>query len=154
MLTLILAAARLILLALLGATNLVSDAGLSTRFGDPGDKLRGGSLFCTGERLDPEQPVCAHRSLPCGTVLMLHNPRTKRVAVCEVLDRGPFGARLANGKWTLKISRADPGVWRGVLDLSPAVARALGHNGKEPITYFHARTPRVRHVARTPHPRH
>jgi hypothetical protein len=142
--TLLLAAARLLLLYIIGAVNLVSDRGLATRFGDPGDLLTGAHLSCTHQRLQPGQLVCAHRTLPCGSVLLLHNPRNNRMAVCEVLDRGPFGAILPNGEWGVKIRPSEPGKWRGVVDLAPAVADALGHNGREKIQLVYQ--PVARHL--------
>ena len=59
--------------------------------------------------------------------------------MCEVLDRGPFGAILPTGEWGVKIHKDEPGAWRGILDLSPAVADALGHNGRERIRVFYQR---------------
>jgi rare lipoprotein A (peptidoglycan hydrolase) len=127
----------MIALALLGVAP-TADRGLATRFGDPGDMLAGNHLYCTGKKMEPTQMACAHRTLPCGTVVLLENPRTGRFAACEVLDRGPFGAKLDSGKWGFKIRRSDPGRWRGVIDLSPAVAEALDHNGREKVRLYYA----------------
>jgi len=137
--TLLLAAARLLLAALFGLATMHYDRGLATRFGDPGDHLTGKHLSCTHEHIQPGQLVCAHRTLPCGTTLILENPRTGRFALCEVLDRGPFGAIMPTGQWGVKIHKNEPGDWRGILDLSPAVAQALGHNGRERIRVFYQR---------------
>jgi rare lipoprotein A (peptidoglycan hydrolase) len=137
---LLIEALRVLVLTVLGATSMVHDRGLATRFGDPGDPLDGNHLSCTHQKMQPGQLVCAHRTLPCGTVLMVENPRTKRVAVCEVLDRGPFGAILPSGDWGFKIRKDDPGDWRGILDMSPAVAEALDFNGRERVRIFHQRT--------------
>src|SRR6185503_12704365 len=90
--SLLVEAARLLAYLLLGSVQLVSDRGLATRFGDPGDRLTGAHLSCTHRKLQPGQLVCAHRTLPCGTMVVLQNPRTHRLGVCQVLDRGPFGA--------------------------------------------------------------
>src|SRR5262245_14969397 len=117
--TLLVAAMRILLMVLFGATSLVSEHGLATRFGDPGDLLAGAELKCTRERLRPGQLVCAHRTLPCGTLLMLQNPRTGRFALCSVLDRGPYGAILPSGQWGFKLRKSEPGRWRGLLDLAP-----------------------------------
>ena len=137
--TLLLAAARLLLFALWGAAQLVNESGLATRFGDPGDPLSGGELKCTQKKLDPTRLVCAHRTLPCGSVVVLHNPRNHQLAVCEVLDRGPFGATLPNGQWVMKLQKRAPGDWRGIVDLSPAVAEALAFNGREPLELVYQR---------------
>ena len=132
-------AAALLLAAVMGTANLQYDRGLATRFGDPGDRYAGKHLSCTHKKLQPDQMACAHRTLPCGTTLILENPRNGRFAVCKVLDRGPFGAILPTGEWGVKIHKYEPGDWRGILDLSPAVAEALGHNGRERIRVFYQR---------------
>lgn len=137
--TLLINVIRLLVAALFGLTTIHYDRGLATRYGDPGDKLTGKHLSCTHEKLQPGQLVCAHRTLPCGTTLILENPRTGRFAVCEVLDRGPFGAIMPTGQWGVKIHKRDPGDWRGILDLAPAVADALDHNGRERIRVFYQR---------------
>jgi hypothetical protein len=131
--TLLAAAIRLLVAALMGNASLSVDKGLATRYGDPGDRMAGPHLSCTHKKLAPGQLVCAHRTLPCGTVVMLENPRTGRFAVCEVLDRGPFGAILPDGGWGVKIRASEPGSWRGLIDLAPAVAQALSHNGRERV---------------------
>jgi hypothetical protein len=149
--TLLLELGRLILLALLGSATLVGEKGLATRYGDPGDKLTGKHLSCTQQPMQPGQLACAHRTLPCGSVLLLHNPRTKRFAVCEVLDRGPFGAILPSGDWGVKIHPSEPGKWRGILDLAPAVAQALAFNGRERIQMVHQKVASHLRVARSLH---
>jgi hypothetical protein len=132
-------AAALLLAAFMGTANLQYDRGLATRFGDPGDRLAGRHLSCTHQAMQPGQMACAHRTLPCGTTLLLENPRNGRFAVCQVLDRGPFGAIMPTGSWGVKMTRHQPGNWRGILDLAPAVAKALGHNGRERIRVFYQR---------------
>jgi rare lipoprotein A (peptidoglycan hydrolase) len=143
--TIIIDTLQLLALALLGAQPVAADRGLATRFGDAGDPLAGEHLYCTGKKVDPQQLACAHRTLPCGTVVVLENPRTGRFALCEVLDRGPFGAKLNNGEWAFKIRSSDPGQWRGIIDLSPAVARALDHNGREKVRVYHRAFPKHAH---------
>jgi hypothetical protein len=146
--TLLIEAVRLLVLALFGTTSLVGDHGLATRFGDPGDLLAGAHLSCTHQKLAPGQLVCAHRTLPCGSVVMLHNPRNHRLAFCQVLDRGPFGAILPDGEWGFKIRPSEPGVWRGIIDLSPAVAEALDFNGREHLQLVYQRVARHLHAGR------
>ncbi len=146
--SLLLAALRLLAAALIGNATLSTDHGLATRFGDPGDPLAGEYLSCTRQPMAPGQLACAHRTLPCGTVVMLSNPRTKKVALCQVLDRGPFGAILPTGDWGFKLSKADPGDWRGIIDLSPAVAEALDFNGREKMNIAYQRVARHLHAGR------
>jgi hypothetical protein len=142
---------RLLLLSLLGATSMSGEKGLATRYGDPGDKLTGKHLSCTHEPMKPGMMVCAHRTLPCGSVVLLHNPRTKQFAACQVLDRGPFGAIMPTGEWGVKIRPWEPGKWRGVVDLSPAVADALGFNGRERIQLVYQKVAHHLRVARSLH---
>jgi hypothetical protein len=148
---LLLEAGRLLLLALLGVTGLVGEKGLATRYGDPGDKLTGKHLSCTHQPMQPGQLVCAHRTLPCGSLVMLHNPRTKKFAVCEVLDRGPFGAILPSGQWGVKIRPDDPGKWRGLIDLAPSVANALDFNGRERVQIVYQKVAQHLRAARSLH---
>ena len=131
---------RMMLLAFLGTPEISVEKGLATRFGDPGDPLDGDRLSCVRRPMLPGEHACAHRTLPCGTTLIVENPRTGAITTCAVLDRGPYGAILKNGKWVIKLRKKDPGSWRGVLDLSPSVARALKHNGREPVRLYYARS--------------
>lgn len=131
--SLLVEAAKVLLLAFLGQINLVADRGVATRFGDPGDPLDGDHMACTHERMEPGEMVCAHRTLACGTLVVLVNPRTGMFAPCRVLDRGPYGALLPSGEWAMKIRESDPGQWRGMIDLGPTVANALQLNGREKV---------------------
>lgn len=102
----------------------------------------------------------------CGTVLVLENPRTKKRSWCIVMDSGPFAAKIytegGSGKytkpvyrrgrhaWYIKIRRSDNppqkicpnrkcvGKWQAYLDISPAVAIDLGHNGMERVNAWRA----------------
>jgi len=143
--SLVLGTLRVLALAFFGVEPLDAERGVATRFGDPGDPLAGDHLYCTGQKIGPTTLGCAHRTLPCGTVIMLENPRTGRFAVCEVLDRGPFGAKLDSGEWAFKIKKSDPGKWRGIIDLTPAVAEALDHNGRERVRLFYHAPQRNEH---------
>lgn len=99
-------------------------------FGYEGDALAGGAPACGESSL----PGVAHRDAPCGTRMLLLNPRTMRSAVVQVVDHGPYGARVGK-RFVVKRRASDPGVWRGCLDLRPRAARAVGSNGMEPIIY-------------------
>jgi hypothetical protein len=122
--------------------------GLVTRYGDPGDKLGSGAMACEPHnKVDQTVMGCAHRTLPCGTWLLLENPRTGRRAYCQVMDRGPYGA-MHEGKWVIKIRLSDPGKWRGILDITPAVSRALSHNGFETLKVWTIFSPPARRCTR------
>lgn len=131
------------------------EQGIASMFGYPGDKLAGGTMACRPkEKVNSEDHICAHRSYPCGTILILENGKTNKKTWCVVLDRGPYGANVfvddsksplkkENGKpfWYIKKNKNHipdideckdsrcVGKWRGVLDMSPAVSKALGHTG-------------------------
>lgn len=109
-------------------------SGVTSRYGDAADKRWGGqALACAPDvHIRGTMHVCAHRTLPCGTVLVVESQRTKRRTVCRVMDRGPYGA-LTGGHWHLKIHARDAGTWRGVLDLSPEAFADLGLHGPGPI---------------------
>lgn len=132
----------------------VDGEGIGSRFGDPGDRWVGGRMACAPhDRVNSSHFVCAHRSYPCGTILIIEYPKTGKRSWCVVADRGPYGASvfapsgdqvaLASGDkaWYIKISKTDhppdhlcpgggcSGRWRGVIDMSPAVSKAMGHDG-------------------------
>lgn len=133
----LMAVGHILLLALFGTPNVVTETGKAGVFGTAGDKLAGGPLACSGRMLDSHDLVCAHRTLPCGTALLVQNARTKRVAPCLVLDRGPYGALLKNGRFVIKKKRRQEGTWRAVVDLSPQVATLLGITGVEMVRLFY-----------------
>ena len=60
-----------------------------------------------GGRFNPEAMTAAHKTLPCGTLLRVTNPRNYRSVVVKITDRGPY----IKGR---------------SLDLSLAAARQLG----------------------------
>lgn len=140
----ILAVGRLLLFALLGTAQLQSERGYATRFGSKDDLLTGGTMACTGKRMQPNDLICAHRTLPCGTVVLVQSVRTQRWSTCVVADRGPYGATLPNGEIVLKVKATDEGVWRTLIDLSPAVAQALDLTGRERVVVLHERPGRRR----------
>lgn len=69
-----------------------------------------GRKTASGERFDKDQLTAAHRSLPFGTVVEVHNLDNDRRVRVRVNDRGPF-------------------VRRRVIDVSYAAARELGMIG-------------------------
>lgn len=66
-----------------------------------------GRLTANGERFDMHELTAAHKTLPFGTRVLVHNPRTGKQVVVRINDRGPF----IKGR---------------VIDLSKAAAKALG----------------------------
>ena len=138
MMTLI-AVSNILLLALLGSPQVVTEEGKAAVYGHAGDRLAGGPLACSGKRLTQNDLVCAHRTLPCGTPVLIWSLRSQRFATCRVLDRGPFGARLASGKFVIKKRAGQKGTWRGVIDLAPAVAGMLGLHDIEPVRLLYLR---------------
>jgi rare lipoprotein A len=57
-----------------------------------------------------EHLTAAHKTLPCGTKVKVHNKSNGRSVTVTINDRGPF----VKGR---------------VIDVSPAAARALGFSG-------------------------
>lgn len=125
------------------------DSGLATRYGIPGDKWVAGPLACGdgSQTIWDAKNVCAHRHLPCGTILIVENIRTGGRTWCRVMDRGPYGAYIYEGtqrKWVVKKRRSDPGEWRGILDMTQDVSLAIGHNGFEKVRIWSE--PRLRKI--------
>ncbi len=56
-----------------------------------GDAFRG-KPTASGEAFRPAQRTAAHRTLPFGTVVKVHNPATGQSVRVVVNDRGPFVA--------------------------------------------------------------
>lgn len=102
-----------------------------------GDGRFHGNFTANGEKFDPYEFTCAHRSLPFNTVVMVENRANGRRAWCRVNDRGPYVADHDDGHWTITTSRPGNGKWkwRGVIDLSIATARKLKmiDNGIRPV---------------------
>ncbi|RAI42882.1 hypothetical protein CH341_17190 [Rhodoplanes roseus] len=69
-----------------------------------------GTKTASGQRFDPDGFTAAHRTLPFGTRLTVHNPRTGRSVEVVVNDRGPY----------------TPGLH---IDISRGAARAIGLQG-------------------------
>ena len=66
-----------------------------------------GRTTANGEKFDMHELTAAHKTLPFGTRVLVHNPRTGKDVVVRINDRGPY----ARGR---------------VIDLSKAAASALG----------------------------
>lgn len=50
-----------------------------------------GARTSSGERLHNDSLVCAHRTYPFGTKLLVKNPANGKEVIVRVIDRGPFG---------------------------------------------------------------
>jgi len=107
---------------------------MATTFGGEGDASNPDSrLACWkyigkkfNDRLDDKKDfLVAHRTLPCGTSLIICNPRTKKCATARVGDRGPFGKTK--------------GKYRAGIDLSTAVAKSIHFNGMEKVLIWKAK---------------
>lgn len=70
-----------------------------------------GRKTASGERFDMGELTAAHKTLPFGTRVLVHNPRNGKEVVVRINDRGPYVA----GR---------------VIDLSKAAAAALGFKGR------------------------
>ena len=72
------------------------------------------SVTASGRSYSSGAMVAAHRTLPFGTKVRVHNPRNGRSIVVTIVDRGPFG----KGR---------------VIDLSTGAAKALGFSGLQRV---------------------
>lgn len=97
----------------------VMESGWVTWYGD-GKYHR--KITASGEPFVPEALTLASRTIPFGTYVLIKG--NSRSVWCRVNDRGPYGA-MAAGRWVLKRKTSDPGVWRGVADLSLGCAKKL-----------------------------
>lgn len=112
------------------------------------------------------QKHIAHRSIALRTVGTICNHRTKLCTRVKVMDRGPFGALrhcsrgrpkdIRRGRYTFKPRRirwakncfwwqAQPGglvggfEYRGEFDMTPAVAKEIGHRAFDQVTFKYRR---------------
>ena len=95
------------------------DDGYATLYGTPGDKYAGGPLACQGRDIPQDEPLCAHRWLPCGTEILVINLEHDAVTSCRVADRGPYGVDRPTNRW------------RGILDMTPGAARSANLDGRD-----------------------
>lgn len=123
----------------LGAPRSVADLGeLRATCYWPGDGASGTVVGCPAEALRAHGTrsfaalvaagvsLVAHRSLPCGARLLLCGPGGCALGV--VLDRGPYGQDCPEG-YHVGARLAAGCEWRGDVDLTPAVAEAVGLPG-------------------------
>ncbi|MCP4448260.1 MAG: hypothetical protein GY811_23415 [Myxococcales bacterium] len=107
----------------------------STIFGQPGDGYGGRTpTVLYGRSVSPADMGIAHRTWPMGSRIRITNLRTKKSATGVVLDRGPYGKLDASGDWfNSRRERSRVGKFRGCADLTPALAEAIGHDGKDKV---------------------
>ena len=119
-------------------------------------RVSSGKPYCVG-KIQPGQPIIAHRFLPCGTPVYVTVKSTQRGAWMVVGDRGPFGACVHKNQlppnsfwkpdqwcqkrhhsvdyvWYVKTRNDQPGQWRGIADISHNARTLIGHNGHEDVT--------------------
>jgi len=72
-------------------------------------------MTATGEHMNPNAMTAAHKTLPFGSMVTVHNRRNGRSATVRINDRGPY----VRGR---------------VIDLSPGAARVLGVDGLAPVS--------------------
>ena len=63
-----------------------SERGLASWYG-PG---YAGKKTASGEIYKPANPTAAHRTLPFGSIVEVHNLQNNRIAYVRIDDRGPF----------------------------------------------------------------
>lgn len=123
----------------------------ATIFATKDDPFLGGKSPCLNRLVLPTDDIIAHRYLPCGTKVRITAIRTGRSTFTYVGERGPYGActypgwepgnptdpnkpnQCPNGYWVIKRKASEPGLWRGAADITPAVAKRVGHTGYELI---------------------
>ena len=108
---------------------------LSTIFGQPGDAYGGRTPTIYYKRpVSSTDMGIAHRTWPMGRRVRVTNLRTGRSVVGLVIDRGPWGKRDKAGNWfNSRRERKRVGEYCGCADLTPALAEAIGHDGKDRV---------------------
>jgi rare lipoprotein A (peptidoglycan hydrolase) len=72
-------------------------------------------VTANGEHMNPSAMTAAHKSLPMGSIVTVHNKRNGRSVTVRINDRGPY-------------------VTGRVIDLSPGAARVIGMDGLAPVS--------------------
>jgi len=123
----------------------------STIFG-LGTKWDGGDALYLKRPINSSDIGIAHRTWPLGSWVLVENERTKRTAIARVIDRGPYGA-THDGSWFVPSKEKrnprrlrerrlqgkrplDRGRFRGCADLTPRLAKILGHDGRDPVSLW------------------
>jgi rare lipoprotein A len=90
-----------------------AESGLASIYGNRDGYA--GKKTASGDRMNPHALTAAHRSLPFGSRVRVTNRKNGRSAIVRISDRGPF----VRGR---------------IIDVTPAVARALGFSGLAPVS--------------------
>lgn len=122
------------------------DLGLAARYGYPGDKLAGKKEFACQDILIKKLGKkhwnemlargVAHRTLPCGTDVVICSRHSYRCTLATIVDRGPFGALDEKGRWHRRRRLGPKEHWRGILDLLPRPAKVLGIMGVQNVVVW------------------
>ena len=72
-------------------------------------------ITANGEHMNPNAMTAAHKSLPIGSMVTVHNKRNGRSVTVRINDRGPY-------------------VTGRVIDLSPGAAHVIGMDGLAPVS--------------------
>jgi rare lipoprotein A (peptidoglycan hydrolase) len=72
-------------------------------------------ITANGEHMNANAMTAAHKSLPIGSIVTVHNKRNGRSVTVRINDRGPY-------------------VTGRVIDLSPGAARVIGMDGLAPVS--------------------
>jgi rare lipoprotein A (peptidoglycan hydrolase) len=72
-------------------------------------------ITANGEHMNPNAMTAAHKSLPIGSIVTVHNKHNGRSVTVRINDRGPY-------------------VTGRVIDLSPGAARVIGMDGLAPVS--------------------
>lgn len=109
-----------------------------------------GRTTANGEIFDPMLMTAAHRTLPFGTLVDVHNPKTGQTVRVRVNDRGPYvGDRLIDLSYAAaqQIGLADGG--GGEVDINVV---KVGRGDREPPAAFSVSVPDSTSVATIPPP--
>src|SRR3954453_7239205 len=107
-----------------------------------------GRTTANGEIFDPMLMTASHRTLPFGTLLDVHNPKTGQTVRVRVNDRGPYVAdRLIDLSYAAaqQIGIAESG--GGEIDMTVV---KMGRGDREPPAAFNVTVPDTSAVAATP----
>ncbi len=103
-----------VLFLCLASAPAAAESGIASVYADGRDGYAGRTMACGG-RARSGALTAAHKTLPCGTRVLVTNRHNGRSVVVTVRDRGPY----VRGR---------------IIDVTPAGARALGFSGLAPVT--------------------